>query len=267
MSDYILRVIDNNSEIRAFVAIMTDTCQRAQKIHALSPVVSSDMNKLLITAAIMQLMEKNDDALISLQLSSRENKVNLNAVAIADGYLKCSAIVEIMNEKNMQSELKEGFLKLVRDIGMREPYISTVQVKDNNLGQAVQDYYAQSEQVESYVIFSDNNDEYMGLIVQLLPNAKAETIENLKKQFAELDWQNISALGAILEKLSLKIVDKQMVKYKCNCSREQMGKALISLGKEQLQSLIDDGEPLEMGCRFCKKTYTFTIADLHDLVV
>lgn len=268
MSDYILRAIDADSEIRAFAAIMTDTCQRAQEIHALSPVVSSDMNKLLITAAIMQLMEKNDDALISLQLSGRENKVNLNAVATADGNLKCSAIVGTMNEENMQSELKEGFLKLIRDIGMREPYISTVKVKDNDLGQAVQDYYEQSEQVDSYIIFTSSSSAgEMGIIVQVLPNAKAATIEKFKKQFREMDWQKVSIPEALFEKLSMKIVDKKSVRYKCNCSRERMEKALISLGKKQLQSLIDDGESLEMGCRFCKKTYSFTIAELHKLVV
>ncbi len=268
MSDYILRAIDVDSEIRAFAVITTESCQAAQKIHELSALIAVNMNKLLTVAAVMHMMEKNDDAVISLQLSGIKNKLSLNAIASADGDLKCCVVSDAMDEKNLQAELKEGFLKLVRDTGMREPYISAVKIKNNNLVTAVQDYYAQSEQVDSYVAFTDTNDDcQMGIIAQILPNSKVETVKKFKKKFTELNWHSITSPEILLEKLDMKIIDKQMVQYKCSCSRERMEKALISLGKNQLQSLIDDGEPLEMGCRFCKKTYSFTIAELRKLVV
>ena len=172
-------------------------------------------------------------------------------------------------------------LSVIRDMGMKEPYVGQTQLHSGEIAEDLTYYYASSEQVSSSVALGvlvdpeGKVEQAGGFILQLMPFAEDRIIDKLEQNIVKLpqltgllkEGKKPEDIAAMLtEGMDLEINDRMPVEYRCNCSRERMEKALISIGKKELQSMIDDGEPIEMVCHFCGNKYTFGTDELKDML-
>jgi molecular chaperone Hsp33 len=175
----------------------------------------------------------------------------------------------------------EGMLTVIRDLGLKEPYVGQTKLISGEIAEDLTYYYATSEQVPSSVALGVlmNNDNTVrhagGFIIQLMPFADEQVIgkleENLSKIEGVTDLLNKDmTLEMILEQLlgefDLEILDKSPTAFECNCSKERVEKAVISIGRKDIQEMINDNEPVEVNCHFCNNNYIFSIKELEGLL-
>lgn len=174
-----------------------------------------------------------------------------------------------------------GVLTVIKDLGLKEPYVGQVELKTGEIADDLTYYFASSEQVPSAVglgVLMEKNNTVRragGFIVQLMPNAEEEVIVQLEKNLAEIT--SVTELldqgctpEMILEKLlgnmGLEILDRMDTQFYCNCDKDRVAKALISIGAKELQSLIDEGKTIELNCHFCNTNYEFTVDEMKELL-
>ena len=174
-----------------------------------------------------------------------------------------------------------GVLSVIKDIGLKEPYVGQTILVTGEIAEDLTYYFATSEQVPSTVALGvlmkkDNTVKQAGgFIIQLMPGAADEVIDKLEKRISEIssitamldkDMSPEDILGFVLGDFDLKLNDRMECCFECDCTRERVSKALISVGKEELQSMIDEGKDVELQCHFCSKKYTFTPDELRSLL-
>ena len=288
MSDYIVRATAANAQIRAFAATTKDTVERARQIHNTSPVVSAGLGRLLTAGAMMGSMLKGDDDILTLQINCDGAVRGLTVTADSHARVKGSAIEpQVMLPPNALGKLDvggavgNGVLSVIKDMGLKEPYVGQTQLQTGEIAEDLTYYFATSEQVPSAVglgvLMEKNNTvkQAGGFIIQLMPYAEDEVINRLEEKLKAMDSvTNILDAGntpeqlleILLGDLGLEITDTVPAQYYCNCSRERVEKALISIGKKDLQEMIDDAKPIEVKCQFCDNVYNFDIDDLKELI-
>lgn len=288
MSDYIVRATAANSQIRAFAITSRELVEEARTRHNTSPVMTAALGRLLSGGAMMGAMMKGEKDLLTLQIKCGGPAKGLTVTADAKGSVKGYVEVpDVMLPSNSQGKLDVGgaldlgILNVIKDMGMKEPYVGQVALQTGEIAEDLTYYFATSEQIPSAVglgvlMNKDNTVKQAGgFILQLLPFTSEEIIGKLEEKIKTIDsvtemlekgYTPERILEEILGDLGLEITDTMPAEFSCNCSKERITKALISIGKKDLQEMIDDGKPIEVNCHFCNTNYTFEVDELKEMI-
>lgn len=287
MSDYIVRAMAADGQIRAFAATTTDLVEEAKNRHETSPIATVALGRLLTGGAMMGAMMKNDNDLVTIQIKAKGPIGALTVTADPKGNVKGfvanpQVMLPLKNgQLDIAGALDLGVLSVIKDIGLKEPYVGDTILVTSEIADDLTYYFATSEQVPSSVglnvIMNKDNTVAAagGFIIQLLPGASEETISELERKISELKSitglleRNLTPeqmLEEILGDMNLQILDTIDTRFKCNCSRERVSKAVISTGAEEIQAMIDDGETVEVNCHFCNSHYNFTVDELKEML-
>lgn len=288
MSDYIIRATAAEGQIRAFAATTRELVEYARSAHNTSPVATAALGRLLTAGGMMGIMMKGEDDLLTLKIEGDGPIGGLTVTADSKGNVKGYAYhPEVMlppNEKgklDVGGALGIGVLSVIRDIGLKDPYVGQTILVTSEIAEDLTYYFATSEQTPSSValgvLMNKNNTvrQAGGFILQLLPGASEAVISGLEQKLAKIT-SITSMLDAgmtpeliledVLGEFGLEILDRIPARFTCNCSRERIEKALISVGRQELQSMIDDGKTIEVNCHFCNHSYSVTIEELKVLL-
>ncbi len=287
MADYIVRATAANAQIRAFAITSKDTVEQARSAHDLSPVVTAALGRLMTGAVMMGSMLKGEKDLLTLQINGRGPVRSLVVTADAGGHVKGYAgSPQAMMPPNSAGKLDvggvigKGTLTVIKDMGLKEPYSSTVALQTGEIGDDLTYYFAASEQVPSVValgVLMDRNNTVKqagGFILQLMPFTEEAVIGALEKKLASLAPVTTlleegkspeQILEEVLGDLGVEFTDRIPVSFYCNCSKERVEKVLTSLSREELKDLIDEGKDVELNCHFCNTDYTFRVEELRKL--
>ena len=288
MNDYIVRATAGNGSIRAFAATTRDLVQHAREVHHTSPVASAALGRMLTAAAMMGTMLKGDKDILTLQIRGEGPLqgivVTSDSKAQVKGYVFNPGVEVpdlIPGKLNVSGAIGPGHLSIIKDIGMREPYAGKIELVTGEIAEDLTYYFAQSEQTPSAIglgvlVETDTSIRRAGgFIIQLLPDATDEMIDKLEKKLATIPYvSDLLDMGAtpedilhmILGDFDLKIVDKIPTTFYCNCTRERVEKALISIGREELEKIIREDKKANLHCHFCSKEYDFNEEQLMALL-
>lgn len=289
MADYIVNAITSDGAIRIVAADTKELCNEAQRIHKMSPTAAATLGRALTAAAIMGSMLKSSDDAITLQFNGGGPIGRVLAVgdgkARVRGYVHNPLVDLPLNEKGKLdvggAVGTDGMLSIIRDLGLKEPYVGQVPIINGEIAEDLTYYYANSEQIPSAVALGVLvNVDYTikaagGFILQVLPGATDEDVDRIEKAINSLSsvtelLDNGKKPEDIVEMLlagyEIEYFDNQETVYECNCSRERTDRALISIGKEELQKLIDEDGKAEMTCNFCDNVYNYTKEELLELL-
>lgn len=286
MEDCIVRGTAADNQIRVFAATTRNMVEHARQIHNTSPVATAALGRLMTAGAMMGSMMKGEKDILTLQIkaSGPINGITVTADSKANvkGYVGNPDVIIPANDKgklDVAGAVGIGILNVIKDIGMKEPYVGQTALQTSEIAEDLTYYFATSEQIPSSVglgvlMNKDNTVRQAGgFIIQVMPFAEDEVITALENKLstvssitsmldAGMTPENI--LEELFEGLSLDIMDKVPTAFSCNCSRERVEKALISVGKSEIQSMIDDNEPIEMNCHFCNTKYVFGVEELKS---
>lgn len=288
MGDYIVRATAANSQIRAFAATTRELVEYARAAHNTSPVATAALGRLLTAGSMMGIMMKGDKDLLTLQIhaSGPLNGMTVTADAKGNvkGYVGNPNVVIHANEKgklDVAGAVGFGFMNVIKDMGLKEPYLGQTELRTSEIAEDLTYYFATSEQVPSSVglgvlMEKDNTVKQAGgFILQLMPFTEEEVInrleENLKRVTSvtgmlEEGKTPEGILETLLEGFDIEINDRVPTQFHCNCSKERVEKALISIGRKEIQEMIDEGKEIEMNCHFCNKNYKFSVEDLKRIL-
>ena len=287
MSNELVRAIAANAQIRAFACNTREMAEDARRAHNTSPVVTAALGRLLSAGAMMGSMLKGDKDLLTLQVKGDGPMKGLTVTADAKGCVKGYPIVpdvivpaNALGKLDVGGAIGKGTLSVIKDMGLKEPYVGQTQLQTGEIAEDLTYYFAASEQVPSAVglgvlMNKDNTVRQAGgFIIQLMPFAEEGVIARLEENLAKvasvtalLEEGNSPAgmLQILLDGMDPEITDTSEVFFRCNCSKERIERVLISLGKEELSDMIQEGETIEVNCQFCNKSYSFTVDELKTL--
>ena len=288
MNDYMIRATAADGQIRAFAATTRDMVENAKNAHNTSPVATAALGRLMTAAAMMGADLKGEKDLLTLRIEGSGPLGGLLVTANGHGDVKGYAFhPEVMLPPNAQGKLDVGgsldlgVLSVIKDIGLKEPYVGQTQLVTGEIAEDLTYYFATSEQVPSSVALGVlmNKDNTVrqagGFIIQLLPGASDEIIDKLEAKLSGIS-SITSLLDAgktpeeiltdILGEFGLEILKKMPVQFHCDCERSRVEKAIISIGKKEIRDMIDEGKEIEVNCQFCNKHYKFSVDELGDLL-
>lgn len=287
MSNELVRAIAANAQIRAFACNTREMAEDARQAHNTSPVVTAALGRLLSAGAMMGSMLKGERDLLTLQVRGDGPMRGLTVTADAAGCVKGYPLVpdvilpaNALGKLDVGGAIGKGTLSVIKDMGLKEPYVGQTQLQTGEIAEDLTYYFATSEQVPSAVglgvlMNRDNTVRQAGgFIIQLMPFAEEGVIAKLEENLAHvasvtalLEEGNSPSdmLQILLDGLDPEITDTSEVFYRCNCSRERIEKVLISLGREELSDMIQEGEPIEVNCQFCNQKYSFAVEELKTL--
>lgn len=284
----LIRCISTDGTLTVMAADTTDIVNEAVKIHKTSAVTSAALGRLLTAASLMGSALKGKDDSITVKINGGGPAGTVLAVSDSSGnprgYVQNSVVEIPLNEKG-KLDVKgavgtDGFLTVIKDLGLKEPYVGQIPIVSGEIAEDITQYYATSEQVPSVVALGVlvNPDLTIkaagGFVIQLLPTAMDDTIEKVEKSI-----QNIESVTQMIEKgmtpeeichhvlseFEIEELDSANPVYKCSCSKQRVEAALISTGREALEEMAQD-EKTEVGCQFCNKKYVFTPKDIRELL-
>lgn len=286
--DYIVRATAANHQLRIFAVTSRDLVEEARRIHDTSPVATAAVGRLLTAASMMGCMMKGEKDILTLQIQCGGPigglTVTADSQANVKGYVKepCVILPPNANGKlDVSSALGPGFLNVIRDIGMKEPYNGQTHLVSGEIAEDLTYYFATSEQIPSSVglgVLLDKENHVRqagGFIIQVMPFAEEEVIatveDTLKHMHSVTDLleQGMTPedmIRHLMGSLDVEIMDRIPTQYACNCSKEKVSRAVASIGKDDLQEMIDDGETIEVNCQFCGSHYYFTTEELKKFL-
>ncbi len=286
MADYIVRATAGDHQIRAFAATTRELVEQARQAHNTSPVATAALGRLLTAGSMMGIMMKGEDDLLTLKIQGSGPieglTVTADSKANVKGYVYNPGVMlpPKAGKLDVGGAVGEGVLSVIKDIGMKEPYVGQTILVGGEIAEDLTYYYAASEQTPSSVALGvlmnkDNTVKQAGgFMIQLLPGASETVIDSLEKKLGEivpitelLDQGHTpeTILEHILGEFGLEIMEQVPTRFYCNCDKARVEKALISIGKKELQEMIDEGNTIEVNCHFCNKNYDFTVEDLKRL--
>lgn len=287
MKDYIVRATAAEGQVRAFASTTQSLLQHAREIHYTSPVASAALGRTLTAAGMMGAMLKGEKDLLTITIRGNGPlegiTVTADQHANVKGYVFNPSADLPANAKgkiDVAGGIGLGFMNIIKDIGLKEPYVGQTHLVTSEIGDDLTHYFYHSEQTPSVValgvhVDKDTNiDAAGGFIIQLMPNAEEKVIAHLEEKLAGITSVTSllkeghtpeSILELLLGDLDVKINDKIETKFECNCSRERMERALISVGKKELTEMIEEGKDIEMNCHFCNQNHVFTPKNMEEL--
>lgn len=285
--DYIIRAIAADDQIRAFAATTKNMVEYARSRHNTSPVATAALGRLLTAGSMMGSMMKGDKDLLTIIVKGQGALGGITVTADSHcqvkGYVDEPMVILPANDKgklDVSGAIGPGTLKVIKDIGMREPYVGEINLISGELAEDLTYYFAVSEQVPSSVGLGVlmNRDNTVaqagGFILQLMPDTSDEVITALEKKIANIESVTTmlsngmtpeDILTEVLGDFGVRIMDKMETSFSCNCSRERVEKALISVGKDELDKMIEEGQSVELNCHFCNTNYEYSIDDLKRI--
>lgn len=288
MGDYIVRATAANNQIRAFAATTKEMVEFARQAHNTSPVATAALGRLLTGGAMMGAMQKGDKDLLTLQIKCSGPIQGLTVTADSHGnvkgYVNNPEVMLPPSEKgklDVGKALDLGVLSVIKDMGLKEPYVGQTHLVSGEIAEDLTKYFAESEQVPSAVALGVlmNKDNTVrragGFIVQLMPFADDEVIDKLEAKINSItsitalldkDMTPEMILEEVLGEFGVEIMEKTETRFHCNCTKERVEKAIVSIGRKDLQEMIDDGEPIEVNCHFCNENYHFSVEELKDII-
>ena len=287
MSDYIVRATAANAQIRAFACTSRDTVETARAHHDTTPVATAALGRLLIGGAMMGTMLKGEKDILTLQVHASGPLKGMTVTADAFGRVKGYAnnpYVDLpLNAKgklDVAGAVGVGFMNVIKDLGLKEPYVGQTVLQTSEIAEDLTFYFATSEQVPSSVglgvlVGKDYHvAEAGGFIIQLMPFAEDKVIDKLEQNLKDVDSvtkllsEGLSPeqiLEKVLAGFDVEFTDKIPMSFSCDCDKNRVEKVLISVGKKELQKMIDDGKPVEVNCHFCNTNYTFEVNELKEI--
>ncbi len=286
--DKLIRAVDKNGSIRIFGAITTELTECARQIHGLTPVTTAAFGRCAAANLMMALDLKNDDATVSLQFKGDGPMELIVTVADANGNVR-----GYVGEGNVNIPLKEngkldvggavgkGYLTVIRDMKMKSPQIGRTELVSGEIAEDIANYFVTSEQIPSVVALGVLIDrDYSvkaagGYIIQLMPGAAEEEISKLETNIAGIDTvTNLITGGNTIEDIvkkacagfDIEITDTSVPQYKCNCGEERIEKALISIGRAELEDILKNEGSTSLTCYFCNKKYDFSKEKLEAIL-
>lgn len=289
MSDYMVRAIAGNAQIRAFAVTARDTVEKARTAHNLSPVATAALGRTLIGGAMMGAMLKGEKDILTLQVKGDgpigQIVVTADAKGTVKGYVQNPSVMLPPNaagKLDVGGAVGYGILQVIKDMGLKDPYCGQTVLQTGEIAEDLTYYFASSEQVPSSVGLGVLMDKEManvrqagGFIIQLMPFADDAVIEQLENNLKQIPSVTSmlddgltpeKMLEKVLEGMDIEFTDTLPVSFTCNCSKEKIEKALISIGEKDLKEMIADGKPIEVNCHFCSKNYTFSVEELKALL-
>ena len=288
MKDYLIRATAANGQVRAFGVTSRELTETAKNAHDTSPVATAALGRLMSAAVMMGADLKGENDLLTLRMEGDGPMGGLLATADSHGNVKGYAFhPEVLLPPNARGKLDvggalgAGMLSVVKDIGLKEPYVGQTNLVSGEIAEDLTYYYAASEQIPCSIALGVlmNKDNTVrqagGFMIQLLPGASDELIDRLEKRLGKLP--SITALldagktpeeilSGLLGDFDLEILEKKPVQFHCDCSRERVERAIVSIGKKEIREMIEEGKPIEAGCQFCNKKYSFSVEELEELL-
>lgn len=289
MKDILLRGNSIDGGIRVFAAVTTNLVNEAQKIHKTYPVATAALGRVLTAAVLMGASLKNDTDSITIQVKGDGELGNIVAVtdknSAVRGYVSNPYVHRPLNDKgklDVGGAVGSGYLNIIRDLSMKEPYIGQVPLVSGEIADDLTYYFAKSEQIPTSVglgVLVDTDNSVLaagGFLLQLMPEASEKTAEKLEEIIKDIEpVTTMIRNGMTAEDIIFRItdgfsmlIDNKAVEpvYQCKCSKERMEKALISIGKDELRSIIDEQGEAELTCQFCNNSYLFDRDSLENLI-
>ena len=285
----IVRIITSDGAVMASAITGTDIVARARQIHHTSPTATAALGRSLLAASMMGNQLKGEGNSLTLQIRGGGPLGGITCVSDFEGNVRGYVNVpEADVARKTEGKLDvgaavgaQGSLTVIKDLGMRDPYVGSIQLVSGEIAEDVTAYFAESEQIPTAcalgVLVRRDSGEVLtagGYLIQLLPGADEETIDKVERGLRKVGYvsgrlsEGASALELIREVLGefeIEILETSPVEYRCYCSRDRVVKALISLGKEELRALIDEQGSAEMTCQFCDAVYRFTREELEKI--
>lgn len=283
----LVRMISNDGTLTVIAIDSTDIINKMEQIHQTSAVTSAALGRLLTAASMMGAVLKGKDNSITLRINGDGPAGSVIAVADSEGNVRgyvANPVVEIpLNAKGKLDVAgavgTNGTLTVMKDLGMKEPYIGQIPIATGEIAEDITSYFAISEQTPTVCALGVlvNPDLSIkaagGFIIQLLPTAFEDTIDKVEEciqgieSVTQMLTRGLTPEGicrTVLRGFDLEVLDTSSPEYKCNCSKDRVGKALLTLGKEELAEMAKD-EKTEVSCHFCDKKYVFTPKEILDL--
>ena len=288
MKDYCIRVTTGNKEARAFFCTTRNMVEKARAYHNTTKVATAALGRTLTATSMMGLMMKNSTDKVTVIIKGGGPIGTIlttsNAFGITKGYVT-NPNVEVENYENGKLNVakavgNEGTIKVIKDLGLKEPYNGEYDVVSGEIAQDFTYYFTVSEQTPSAVALgvltkSDEVEQAGGFIVQMMPDATDETISQIEKNISKLESITTmldkgmtpeDIMNVVLEGLNPIILDKTEVGFECDCSKERVSKALVAIGKNELRTIIEEDKGAEVGCQFCNTKYKFSEEELTNLL-
>ncbi len=286
--DYMVRATAGNAQIRAFAATTKDLAEYGRKAHGLSPIAAAALGRLMTGTVMMGQMMDNDSDMITVKmdgdgpmkgvLATADNKGNVK------GYVINPYVIMEPNEQghlNVGGGIGQGSLTVIRDMGLKEPYVGQVPLYSGEVAEDLTYYFTKSEQTPSSVglgVLVERETLSViaagGFIIQLMPFADEQTITHLEFNLGKFSSVTDilkagktpeELLEIVLEGFDIEFTDKVDLNFYCNCDKDRVERALMLVGKKDIQEMIDDGKEIEVCCQFCNKAYKFSVDELKAI--
>lgn len=287
MSDYLVRALAFNGTIRIYAVNITETVREAQRRHQTLPAATAALGRTMAVAAMMGAMLKGRESLtvkVTGDGPIGEILVDANAIGEVKGYVANPDVhFQYPDGKlNVQAAVgTNGEITVIKDLGLKDFFISSVNLISGELGEDFTYYFAKSEQTPSSVgcgVYVDTDNSVLsagGFIIQVMPGATDETIttlENILKSIKPVSqmlyegYKPEDIVKVICQDNDYQIISKLDIKFVCNCSKERFAEGLASLGKDEVQKIIEEDHGAEVVCHFCKERYYYTENELQEII-
>ena len=288
MKDIIIRGTAADNQVRFFCAYTKEVVEAGRSLHNTSPVATAALGRLLTAGAIMGSMCKNDSDLLTLQIQCSGPigglTVTSNAKAEAKGYVNNPNVIlppSPAGKLDVGKALDLGVLSVIKDIGLKEPYVGQSNLVSGEIAEDLTYYFATSEQIPTSValgVLMEKNNTVKhagGFVIQMMPFAEEALISDLENRLK--DFSSITSLmdrgmtpdnmiNRLFESYIVTINNSITPSYYCDCSKERVQNAIISIGKKEIEEMIADQKPIEVNCQFCNKHYVFETEDLKKMI-
>ncbi|MDD6023786.1 MAG: Hsp33 family molecular chaperone HslO [Oscillospiraceae bacterium] len=289
MSDRLVRAMTKDGYVKITAVSTTGIVQRARQIHKTTAVATAALGRVLTACSMIGNMQKNDQGSVTLIIKGGGPLGTILATSDPEGNVRGyveNPQVELMEKYQGKLDVgaavgSEGTLTLIRDLHMKEPYVGTVQLLGGEIAEDIASYFVESEQVPTVCALGVlvNRDQTVnvsgGYLLQLLPGAPDDLIDRLEASVMAAGNVSTMLSGGmspeeiivrLLGEENVELLESSEIAYKCYCSRERVASTIISLGAQEMQSIIDDGETIHVDCQFCDTIYSFTPAEIQEML-
>lgn len=288
MADYIVKAIAANAQIRAFACTTKEIVEKARTVHNTSPVVTAALGRLLSAGCMMGSMLKGDKDVLTLIIRGTGPAKGITVTADSKANVKGYAIEpQVLIGANAKGKLDvggaigKGMLTVIKDMGLKEPYSGQTVLQTGEIAEDLTYYFATSEQIPSSVglgvlMEKDNTVKQAGgFIIQLMPFAEEKVITKLEENLSKIHSVTSlldeglapeQILEMIFTDMDFEITDKVPTQFSCDCSKNRVEKVILSMGKKEIENMIEEEKEVEVNCQFCNSHYVFEIEELKQLL-
>ena len=285
----IVRIITTDGLVMASAITRTDLVARAREIHHTSPTATAALGRSLMACSMMGNQLKGEDNSLTLQIRGDGPLGGITCVSDSQGNVRGYVVhpqADVARKQegklDVGAAVGEGSLTVIKDLGMRDPYVGSIALVSGEIAEDVTAYFAESEQIPTAcalgVLVQGGSGEVLtagGYLIQLLPGAGEDAIDKVERGLQRVGYvtghlkQGKSALELIrdvLGEFEIEVLETCPVEYRCYCSRERVVRALISMGTQEMKNLIEEQGQAEMTCQFCDRVYRFNQEELEELL-